>query len=522
MQETRGNKDPKMPSLGLAVGILAVIIFMIGYSVLKLEIAPHIPLAAGTALASIVAVALLNHRWEDVEASMVTAIAAAMPALLILIVVGMLAGIWVQAGIVPGLIYYGLSILSPSIFLVATLVICSIVSLATGSSWGTTGTVGIALMGVSAGLSISPALTAGVILSGAYFGDKMSPLSDTTNLAPAVSGANLFDHIKAMLWTTGPTYVIVLMILIVLGFRYSGRTMDSSSIEAIKTILATEFHISAACFIPPVVVIACCVLKIPALPGIASGVVAGLVMGAFQGIDLATMLNALQGGYSPVLSASIASAGDAAAVSRIMTDAGMAAGNPELIKQGGELLASLLARGGVDSVLYSISLMIFALALGGAMERAGLMERVLHEILKYVHRVGGLITSVIVSCFLTNMFLADQYLAIVVPGRMFKSAFEKKGLAPRMLSRSIEDSATLTSCLIPWGTCGVYQSSVLGVPVLSYAPFAFLNILNPFVAIIMTYMGIGVFKRENGKDILMSRKEATQPFPVEQEVRVTA
>lgn len=515
MSRSAVSREPRAPGLGLALAVLTGVIAFVGFGVLKLGIAPHIPLAAGTTLVSIVAVAILHEKWENVEASMVSAIAAAMPALLILIVVGMLAGIWIQAGIVPGLIYYGLSILSPSIFLVATLLICSIVSLATGTSWGTTGTVGIALMGVAAGIGIPPALTAGVILSGAYFGDKMSPLSDTTNLAPAVSGANLFDHIKAMLWTTGPSYVIVLVILAVLGMRYAGKSMNASELEAIKVLLAAEFHISPTCLIPPLIVMACCVFKVPALPGIASGVAAGLVMAAFQGIGLADTLNALQAGYKPVLSAAIGSSADAAGVSKLLAENGITSLTPELAKKAGEVLSSLLTRGGVDSVLYSLSLMLFALALGGAMERAGIMEALLKEILKHVQRIGGLITAVIASCFLTNMFLADQYLAIVIPGRMFKGAFEKKGLAPRMLSRCLEDSGTLTSPLVPWGTCGVYQSSVLGVPTLAYAPYAFLNILNPLFAILLTYLGIGVYKRENGEDTLMSRSEAVKPFPAE-------
>ncbi len=498
----------KRPSLGLSLLSFLVAASFISFGVLKLGVDAHIPIIAAAVFTGLMGKFVVGISWERMETGMINAISVALQAIIILMTIGMVIGLWIQAGVVPGLIYYGLNLLSPSIFLLATLLVCSIVSLATGSSWGTTGTVGIALMGIAAGLQIPAPLAAGIIISGAYFGDKMSPFSDTTNLAPAVSGAELFDHIRAMLWTTGPTYLIVAGIAIFMGMKYAGGSLEAARIVGIQQVMSAEFSISPLCVIPPLLVLGLAALKIPAIPGLFAGLGAGAVLAFAQGIGPAEVINAMHYGYEASLSAQIAGIEDMAALSQVMADSGISGVAVGLVSEVGALLSDLLSRGGLDGMMWSISLVLCALVLGGIMETCGFLEVLLEGILSRVTKVGGLITSVIAATFVSNLFLGDQYLSLVIPGRMFKSAFEERGLAPRMLSRSLEDSGTLTSALIPWNTCGAYQTTVLGVPTLAYAPYAILNWLNPIVAISLTYMGIGIYRREDGKDVLASKVKA--------------
>jgi len=496
--------EAKKPGLGLAFLVFVGVAAIISLGILKLGQDAHIPIVLAATLAAVVGRFVLGIKWSVMEEGVISAIASAMQAIVILLIIGMLIGIWMKAGVVPGMIYYGLDLLSPSIFLLATLLICSIVSLATGTSWGTTGTVGIALMGIAMGLGIPAPLSAGIIISGAYFGDKMSPLSDTTNLAPAVSGATLFDHIRAMVWTTGPTYVIVAVITIVLGMKYGHGTLDVSKIEAIQAIMGKEFSINLACFLPPLLVIGTAVAKIPAIPGLVIGVAAGGIIAAFQGISIPDLIGALHYGYSAGVSAQIGDAADLAAVGKLLAENGLSL-DAKLAQDVGKMLNDLLTRGGLDGMMWSISLVFAALTLGGIMERCGYLETLLGAMLKGVRTAGGLIAAVIASCFLSNVFLGDQYLSLVIPGRMFKTMFEKSGLAPRMLSRSLEDCGTITSPLVPWNTCGAYQTTTLGVPTLAYAPYAFLNYLNPLMAILLTYMGIGIYWGKSGSDKVEKR-----------------
>ncbi len=499
------KKDQVRPSLGLSVGVFAVAAVIISYGVLALGVDAHIPIVISAVVVCCVGLIVLKKPWSEIEEGALNAIAVALQAIVILMIIGMVIGIWIQSGVVPTLIYYGLSILSPGIFLLATLLICSIVSLATGSSWTTSGTVGVALMGIGFGLGIPAPVSAGIIISGAYFGDKMSPLSDTTNLAPAVAGANLFDHIRAMVWSTGPTYLIVAAITIFMGMKYGGGTLDAEKIDALQTMLKAEFPISIIGFLPPVVVIALAVRKTPAIPGLFTGVILAVIMSVFQGHGLADIINAVHYGYEALLSGEIAGAeGDALLSLLSQNDLTMA---PEMASEVGGILSDLLTRGGLDSMMWTISLIFCALFFGGVMEACGFLEVIVHSLMKSVKTVGGMMASVIVSCFVANLFLGDQYLSLVIPGRMFKMAFEEKGLAPRMLSRATEDSGTLTSVLVPWNTCGAYQSSVLGVPTLAYVPYAFLNYLNPIVSIVMSYMKIGIYWRTaEGGDVVAKEK----------------
>lgn len=491
-------KEPKIPSLGLSVLVFLAVAAMIAAAVLIYETDIHIILIFGALLAGIVGVFYLGNPYSKIEKGIIDGIMVGMQACLILYTVGPLVGTWIASGVVPSMIYYGLSILSPSIFLFATLFICSVVSLATGSSWGTAGTVGIALLGIALGLGVPAPLTVGIIISGGYFGDKMSPLSDTTNLAPGVAGTDLFQHIRAMCWTSGPTYIIVICITLFLGFRYSQGELDYTKIEALKTILSHEFWISPISFVAPLVVIVLSAMRKPALPALWVGIFISVIFAVVEGVGIGDLLNIMQNGYVPMLSAEIAGTGeDAAALAKILADNSITI-DPQVALESAKDIVSLMESGGLQSMNWTISLILCAFTFGSTMDVCGFLRVMLEAIMKPIKSVGGMITAVILSCFVCDIFLGDQYLSIAMPGTMFKSEFDRVGLHPRMLSRSLEDAGTLLSVLVPWNTCGAYHSSVLGVPTFHYLPFAFFNYLNPIVAITMTYLGIGIFWR--GKD----------------------
>ena len=495
MEQKTEVKQPKVPSLILSLLILLAVAGMIMLAVIKYGTDIHIVLILGAILAGIVGVFYLGYKYEDIEKGIIDGIMVGMQACLILYTVGPLVGTWINSGVVPSMIYYGLSILSPSVFLLATLLICSVVSLATGSSWATSGTVGIALLGIALGLGIPAPMTAGVIISGAYFGDKMSPLSDTTNLAPAVSGTNLFQHIRAMCWTTGPTYIIVVAITLFLGFKFAHGTLDYTKIEALQLLISKEFWISPITLIAPLLVIVLSAMRKPALPSLWIGIAVSIVFCFVQGCSFGDILNIMQNGYSPALSADIANAAeDTAALTKILADNSITM-DPKIIAESAKDIVQLMERGGMQSMNWTISLILCAFTFGSTMNICGFLKVILEAIMKPIKSVGGLVTAVVFSCFVCDLFLGDQYLSIAMPGTMFKNVFAAKGLHPRMLSRSLEDCGTLVSVLIPWNTCGAYHAGVFGVPTLSYAPYCFLNYLNPLVAILMTYMGIGIFWR---------------------------
>ena len=495
-------KEPKIPSLGLSILVFLAVAVMIAAAVLVWETDIHIVLIFGALLAGLVGVFYLGNPYSKIEKGIIDGIMGGMQACLILYTVGPLVGTWICSGVVPSMIYYGLSILSPSIFLLATLIICSIVSLATGTSWGTAGTVGIALLGIALGLGVPAPLTVGIIISGGYFGDKMSPLSDTTNLAPGVAGTDLFQHIRAMCWTSGPTYAIVVCITLFLGFQYSQGDLDYTKIEALKTILASEFWISPISLIAPLAVIVLSAMRKPALPALWVGVFIAVVFALVQGTNFGDILNIMQNGYVPMLSAEIAGTGeDAAALAKILADNSISL-DPKIALEAANDIVSLMERGGLQSMNWTISLILCAFTFGSTMDVCGFLKVMLQAIMKPIKSVGGMITAVILSCFVCDIFLGDQYLAIAMPGTMFKSEFDKSGLHPRMLSRSLEDAGTLLSVLVPWNTCGAYHAGVLGVPTFEYLPYAFFNYLNPIVAIVMTFMGIGIFWRgKNGEPV---------------------
>lgn len=511
--ENKTNKPSFVLSFFTFVGVAAII----SYGLMGLGLDAHVPLACAATLAALIGKYVVGIEWAKMEESVFASISSAMSALLILFTIGMLVGSWVLSGVVPGMIYYGLNLLTPGSFLLATLLLCSIVSVATGSSWGVGGTVGVALIGIAAGLGIPAPLTAGVIISGAYFGDKMSPLSDTTNLAPAVSGSNLFDHIRAMMWTTIPSYLIVIAITIYLGTHYSGAAanFDSSRIQAMQAFLSKEFTINPYyTAIPPLIILVLALIKYPAIPSMIAGTAAASVISLTQGYSLYDVLNVIHHGYTSTTSALFSEA-SLEGVPEILTKLGITNLDSSAALEAGKLLTKLLNRGGIESMMWSLSLIVIALVLGGIMERCSYLEVLLTPLLRKVKTVGGFVSLVAAACFSGNFFLGDQYLGIVVPGRMFKTVVARTDLSPRMLSRTLEDCATMTAVLIPWTGCGAFQSAALGVATLDYIPYCFLNYLNPIVAILMTYMGIGIYWGKNGADKVERRTALSFDFTKE-------
>ncbi|NLY72724.1 MAG: Na+/H+ antiporter NhaC [Tissierellia bacterium] len=440
---------------------IVVLMASLAVAILLYDADPHIPIILGIIVASLVAIFGLGYTWDEVEKGAIETIQLSMQAILILMVIGTLIGSWILSGTVPAMIYYGLQLLSPGIFLVATVIICAIISVATGSSWTTAGTVGVALVGVGAGLGIPAPIVAGAIVSGAYFGDKMSPLSDTTNLAPAMAGSTLFEHINYMFYTTIPSLLISLVLYGIIGMKYSGGQLDTANITSILDGIAGSFNISPLLLLPPVIVIVLVVLKMPALPGLISGSILGAIFAAiFQGAHLGDIIDALHYGF--------------------------------VSETGVEVVDELLSRGGLDEMMWTVSLIILAMVFGGVMEKTGMLQTIGNAILKHAHSTGSLVTATIFTSIAINILAADQYLAVVIPGRMYKKVYDERGLEPRLLSRTLEDAGTLTSPLIPWNTCGAFMKSALLVSPLQFAPYAFLNIINPIVAIILAFTGIGI------------------------------
>ena len=396
-------------------------------------------------------------------------------AIYILILIGGLAGTWLVSGIVPAMIYYGLDLINATFFLPTAVIISALVSLSTGSSWSTTATVGIALMGIGQTMGIPVAIVAGAVISGAYFGDKLSPLSDTTNLAPAMAGTDLFTHIRYMLYTTVPSLVISLILFTVIGLRYSNGALNAEEIAVVQNLIAETFNVTPWVFLVPIGVIALISQKTDALVAISVGILGGLVMALlFQG----NLLTQLGSGEFPLYETAMRS---------VYGDISIPSDNP--------ILADLLSSSGMSGMMGTVWLILSAMAFGGAMEACGFLAIITTAIVGLAKNTASLITSTLVACGVLNVTASDQYLAIVVPGRMFKDVYDKRGLAPENLSRTLEDSGTVTSVLIPWNTCGAYQSSVLGVATGDYFMYAFFNLISPVMTLIYAWFGIKIRKK---------------------------
>lgn len=415
-------------------------------------------------------------KWQALEQAMINGISLSMGAIFILLAVGSLIGTWLMSGTVPTLIYFGLQILSPDWFYAAACLLSAIVAMSIGSSWTTAATVGVALMGIANGIGASPAIAAGAVISGAYFGDKVSPLSETTNLAPAVAGSNLFEHIRHMLWTTVPSFIIAMVLFTFLGFT-EDRSGGSVSVGNVQEIILSTYDVSLLHLIPLVALITMAVKKVPAFPAIFIGALIGALWAALFQQELLTQV---AGGSDWVAQVKV--------IWRAMFD-GFS------VSTGDATMDSLLSGGGMSGMLNTTWLIMTALMFGSVMEKVGLLAVFVQSILKAAKSTGSLITSTIATAFGTNLITADQYMSIVMPGRMYKEEYERRGLHNVNLSRALEDGGTITSAMIPWNTCGAYMAGVLLVSPLDYWQFAFFNLINPLLAIAFAYLGIKVLKK---------------------------
>ncbi len=468
--ETKPVQDKK-PSFAGALFVILFLCVALFVQVFVLDEAwvTHITLIMASVVAIIVAIRS-GYTYKECQDAILYGCQLAMLPMLILMMIGVLIGSWIPAGTIPSLIYYGMLILTPTIFLATVCLVCAIASVTTGSSWTTGATFGVAFMGIGMGLGIPAAMTAGAVISGAIFGDKMSPLSDSTNLGAAVGEADLFDHIKSMMYTTIPALVIALILYSIMGARFAGGTIDAAQISIVLDGLKGSFHISMIHFIPPILVV---ILAVKRVPGLAVMIIASIVGAAFamifQGYGLADMLNFMNYGF--------------------------------VSETGVESIDSLLSRGGLQSMMWTISLGFVALSFGGIIEKTQMLSVLLEKMGSLVKSVGGLVTTHVISAILVNLFSASQYMAIIIPGRMYRPAYKKLGLLPQVLSRTSEDAGTVTSPLVPWGLCGVFFYGCLGVPTIEYIPYTFLSFLVPIIAVIYSWVGFAMFKEGDIKSV---------------------
>ena len=477
MEEKKAVSKKEMSLFWAVLPLLIMVITMV-ITIINLEQGPHIPLIVGTTVAAIVA---WKHgfKWADIEEMMYKGIKLALPAVVIIILVGLIIGAWIGGGVVATMIFYGLKIITPAFFLVTICIICAIVSLAIGSSWSTMGTIGVAGMGIGLSMGIPAGMIAGAVISGAYFGDKMSPLSDTTNLAAGLTGTDLFVHIKHMLFTTIPGILIALGVYGFLGNRYKSSNIDQEGINQTISMLDQSFVISPWLLLIPLAVIVLVALKVPAIPALIVGILFGFLSQILiQGGSVAEAVGALQSGY--------------------------------VIDTGNAMVDELFNRGGLDSMMYTVSMTIVAMTFGGILEYSGMLQSIMDQILKFAKTAGSLIASTIVACIATNASCSEQYISIVVPARMFSKTYTKMGLHSKNLSRALEDGGTLTSVFVPWNTCGVFILATLGVGVAEYALFAVLNFIVPIISIIYAMTGFTIQKISEAEKLEILNKETIE------------
>jgi len=427
-------------------------------------------------MASLVALVIgrrAGYTAEQLRDAAVASVTTGVSAIFILFAVGALTGAWAMSGTLMAMVYYGLQILSPHYFYMTSAILCAIIAFSIGSSWTVAATIGIGLVGIAVNMELSPAVTAGAVISGAYFGDKSSPLSDTANLAAAVGGAELYQHLREVLWTSIPALGITLLI-----FFFMGSPGDFDATEKLESI-RTTFDVSLVHFLPLLVVIVLAVLRFPPFTTIMMGALAGAVLAVVT---------------APERVIAFAADPDLATPLALLKGAWLALASGYTSTTGYEAIDMLASRGGMERMLDTIWLIIVALAFGGVVEKAGAIERLIAPVLAAVKSNGSLVAATVGSTVVTNAVTADQYIAIVLPGRMFKGAFQKRGLAPVVLSRSLGDSATVTSALIPWNSCGAFMAATLGVATVAYAPFTFFNILSPLISVAMAFLGIRMLK----------------------------
>jgi len=565
----------KKPSLIQALTPIIALVILLMISVISiweddsLGGANQMALLFGTAIAALIGWRL-KYKWKDMLSGISDSILSALPALLILLLIGALAGTWLISGIVPSMIYYGLKILNPTIFLFAACIVSAIISLATGSSWTTIATIGVALLGIGQAMDINTGLIAGSIISGAYFGDKMSPMSDTTNLAPAVAGTDLFTHIRYMMWTTIPSIIITLLIFLVLGF-FVGESGSTEEINGILSAIEGSFYITPWLFLVPATVVFMIIKKVPAIPALFAGALLGGVAALLFQPDIinqngikntviiegentseysfewyqkdekikgdSKLKNVDGGSYDLVISkeGDVAATGsfilpealDTAAmdnftltfdnsINKLGLTATLSRSNyleasyrsvinamtiDTSVNTSSDQVNELLGTSGMSGMMGTIWLIICAMSFGGILDKLGMLSKITEVIVSKAKSRGSLIATTTLTCVGFNVTASDQYLAIVVPGKMFSKTYRERGLAPQNLSRTLEDSGTVTSVLVPWNTCGAAQSHVLGVATGEYFLFCFFNIISPIMTIIYGYFGIKIAPLSEKKDV---------------------
>ncbi|MCM2129553.1 Na+/H+ antiporter NhaC [Larsenimonas rhizosphaerae] len=472
----------KTPGLAMALAplLLTVSLLMVQFFVFN-DFTPHIPLACGIIICALFA-RIKGVSWQQMEASMLEVIKLGVPAILILLAVGMVIGSWILSGTVPTLIYYGIELVSPGLFLVATSLISALVSLAIGTSWGTIGTLGLALMGIGQGLGIPVHLTAGALVSGAFFGDKMSPLSDTTNLTPAVCETDLWSHIRGMMATTIPAMTIALALYAWLGMSYADSVTDTNSIAVLRSTLASSFTLSWITLIPPVMVIGMAVARLPPFPSIFAGAAAGGIIAlTLQGSDLHTVVSVMQNGYES--------------------------------QTGNAAMDQLLSNGGVMSMAWVVTLTLFALSFTGMLEAYGTIDAIMKYMSKLTRGRFSLVLTSSATTASVGVVVGDVYTTLVLPGRLLRGQYQKMGYSTTTLSRSIEDNGTLLSPLIPWNMGGAFVASTIGVPTLLYAPFAFACWLSPLIGLFWALIGRFIPEAEPSIAPSTAPPSASQPSP---------
>ncbi|MBT8080450.1 MAG: Na+/H+ antiporter NhaC [Gammaproteobacteria bacterium] len=447
---------PRSPSLTGALLPIVVTMGLLVYHIFANQGAPHIPLVLGIFVATLFGLSR-GFNWSEIQDGIVGNVAISVPVLGIMITVGMTISTWILCGTVPFLTRLGLTILAPTMFLPVTCIVCAIVSVATGTSWGTVGTIGLALLGVGDSMGIPVSLTAGAIVSGAWFGDKMSPLSDTTNFAAAIVGADLYAHIRNMLPSTIPAMLIALLLYAFVGGKYADNALQGHQLETLVRSIDASFSLNFLIFIPPAVILVTVIRKMPALPGIFLGVIAaGIVAMTVQGATAGEVMSTMMTGYQ--------------------SDTGNAQ------------LDALLSKGGVMSMMWVISLIMIAMAFGGVLEKTRCLDVIVRAILSKMTGRASLITASLLASFGFNLS-SNAFVAYTVPGRMFAPAFRGMGLSTTNLSRLLEDGATMTAPLIPWNSGAVFVSRTLGIPTLLYAPFAFANWIAPLFDLLWGWTG---------------------------------
>lgn len=485
--KNEGQKTIRLPNMFEAILPILIMVCLMVY-VFKFSgdayDAAHMPLIIAIVVTTAVGIRC-GHTFEDMMEGIIERITATLDAILILLTVGLLVSSFMISGTIPTLIYYGLQFLSPKTFLPVGCILCGVVGLACGSSWTATATVGIAFMTIGQGLGMSPALTAGMVISGAYVGDKFSPLSDTTNLAAGVSGTGLFDHVAAMVSTTGPTFLIALIIYTILGLNISGAGYDPTIADGIREAIAANFNTNPLVLLPIVVIIIIMVLRIPGLPGVLASVAVGIIFAlifqkSYSVADLFSILH-----YGPE------------------------------IETGNEFLDKALAKGGMDNQMWTINLIILAVSFGGTLEKCGIVEKLFGHLKHRINSVGGIVLATMLTSIFCDAAMCDQFLGIGVPAPLYEDKYDELGLARNMLSRTLEDAGTLWAVMFPWTACGAYQFRTLGVNPFAFFPFAFVNLLNPIFAYLTAAAGRNIFWADGsytnlfGKTVM--KKQAKAP-----------